>query len=90
MTVAAVEIPDKLKNFPWKLYDGDSDPSQHLKAFNLEMVNCGASDALRCRLFPETFTGGASEWFASLAPGSVFYFTDLSARFLAQFSASRE
>src|ERR1044072_3423410 len=88
--VAAVEIPEKLKNFPWKLYEGNTDPGEHLMVFNLKMVNCGASDALRCRLFPETFARRANEWFTSLAPGSVYDFTDLSARFLAQFSASRE
>src|ERR1044072_366591 len=41
------------------------------------MVNCGASDALRCRLFPETFARRANEWFTSLAPGSVHDFTQL-------------
>ena len=88
--MAAVEIPEKLKNFPWKLYEGNTDPGEHLMAFNLKMVNCGPSDALRCRLFPETFARRANEWFTSLAPGSVHDFTDLSAGFLAQFSASRE
>src|ERR1044072_1921284 len=88
--VAAVEIPEKLKNFPWKLYEGNTDPGEHLTAFHLQMVNCGASDALRCRLFPETFARRMNECFISLAPGSVHDFTGLSARFMAQFSASRE
>lgn len=88
--MVAVEIPDKLKNFPWKLYEGNTDPGEHLTTFNLKMVNCEASDALRCRLFPETFARRANEWFSSLAPESVHDFTDLSARFLAQFSTSRE
>src|ERR1044072_1082093 len=85
--VAAVQIPDTLKTFPWILYGGDRDPRSHLKYFNGRMVMYGASDPLKCRIFPFTFKDAAEDWFTLQAPGSIINFTDFSSRFLADFLA---
>src|ERR1044072_5194852 len=87
--VAAVQIPDTLKTFPWILYGGDRDPRSHLKYFNGRMVMYGASDPLKCRIFPFTFKDVAEVWFNAQAPGSIINFTDFSSRFLAQFSTCK-
>ena len=50
------------------------------------MVMYGASDLLKCRIFPFTFKHAAEGWFNAQAPGSIINFTYFSSRFLAQFS----
>src|ERR1044072_1696036 len=87
--VAAVQIPDTLKTFPWILYGGDRDPRSHLKCFNGMMVMYGAADLLSCRIFPFTFKDAEEGWFNAQAPGSIINFTDFSSRFLAQFSTCK-
>ena len=49
----------------------------------------GASDPLKCRIFPFTFKDAAENWFNARAPGSIVNFTDFSSRFLAQFSTCK-
>src|ERR1044072_8892848 len=67
--VASVPIPENLKVYAWALYGGDKDPRVHLEYFNGRMVLHGASDQLKCRLFPLTLKDSA---------GSITNITDLS------------
>ena len=87
--VAAAVIPESLKGFSWPLYDGRSDPAAHLKSFGGRMALNGATDQLKCRVFPMTLSGAAQEWYNSQPDGLISNFTDFSSRFLAQFSASK-
>ncbi|XP_057426070.1 uncharacterized protein LOC130719460 [Lotus japonicus] len=53
------------------------------------MVIVGASDALKCKMLPSTFKKSAMIWFTTLPSRSIVNFTELSAKFLSQFSTSR-
>ncbi|XP_057417975.1 uncharacterized protein LOC130712123 [Lotus japonicus] len=53
------------------------------------MVIGGAINALKCRLLPSTFKGVAMTWFIKQPPYSISNFTDLSTKFLTQFSANQ-
>jgi hypothetical protein len=87
--VAAAVIPESLQGFSMPLYGGKTDPAAHLRSFVGRMALNGASDQLKCRLFPMTFKEVAQEWFNSQQEGSISNFTDFSGRFLSQFSASK-
>ncbi|XP_057432568.1 uncharacterized protein LOC130725346 [Lotus japonicus] len=70
-------------------FSGDSDPMEHLRYFNTKMVIGGATDEVKCRLLPSTFKGMAMQWFIRQPPFSINNFTDLSTKFLTQFSANK-
>ncbi|XP_057426007.1 uncharacterized protein LOC130719399 [Lotus japonicus] len=70
-------------------FSGDSDPMEHLRYFNTKMVIGGATDAVKCRLLPSTFKGMAMQWFIRQPPFSIDNFTNLSTKFLTQFSANK-
>ncbi|XP_057443945.1 uncharacterized protein LOC130736113 [Lotus japonicus] len=53
------------------------------------MVIGGVTDAVKCRLMPSTFKGVAMTWFIKQPPYSISNFTDLSTKFLTQFSANQ-
>ncbi|XP_057445927.1 uncharacterized protein LOC130738039 [Lotus japonicus] len=87
--VAAVEIPKHLQTLTLDMYGGDTDPIDHLRYFNTKMVIGGAIDAVKCRLLPSTFKGVAMTWFIKQPPYSISNFTDLSTKFLTQFSSNQ-
>ncbi|XP_057426102.1 uncharacterized protein LOC130719496 [Lotus japonicus] len=87
--VAAVKIPEHLQTLTLDMYGGDTDPINHLRYFNTKMVIGGASDAVKCRLLPSTFKGVTMTWFIKQPPYSISNFTDLSTKFLTQFSANQ-
>ncbi|XP_015955561.1 uncharacterized protein LOC107479958 [Arachis duranensis] len=49
-----------------------------------------ASDAIRCKAFPTSFTKTAIKWFDSLPPRSIASFDDLAKKFLAGFSIQKD
>ncbi|XP_057444029.1 uncharacterized protein LOC130736201 [Lotus japonicus] len=53
------------------------------------MVIIGVSYALKCKMLPSTFKKSAMTWFTTLPPHSIVNFTELSDKFLYQFSTSR-
>ncbi|XP_057426084.1 uncharacterized protein LOC130719474 [Lotus japonicus] len=87
--VAVVEISEHLQTLTLDMYGGDTDPIDHLRYFNTKMVIGGATDAVKCSLLPSTFKGVAMTWFIKQPPYSISNFTDLSTKFLTQFSANQ-
>ncbi|CAL9002354.1 unnamed protein product, partial [Prunus brigantina] len=45
------------------LYEGLTDPYDHLDNFRYAMEGRGANEATKCRLFPTTLKGAALNWF---------------------------
>ncbi|XP_013739419.1 uncharacterized protein LOC106442263 [Brassica napus] len=70
-------------------YKGDSDPTDHMTAFNIAMGRNHFSDEERdaclCQLFVESLSGPALSWFSHLKEGSIDSFDDLSASFLKNY-----
>ncbi|CAB4286645.1 unnamed protein product [Prunus armeniaca] len=50
------------------LYDGMTDPYDHLDNFRYAMEGRRANEVTKCRLFPTTLEGQATSWFKGLAP----------------------
>ena len=70
-------------------FDGVSDPSAHVKSFNIAMRRANLSDEEKdagfCQLFVETLEGIALNWFTGLQENSVNSFHDLSTAFLKNY-----
>ncbi|TXG73511.1 hypothetical protein EZV62_002090 [Acer yangbiense] len=70
-------------------YGGTGDPDDHLDSY-LDWMNMqGASDAVKCRVFPLTLSGDARTWYGSLKRQSISSFHKLSKEFRGGFAASR-
>ena len=64
-------VPPRFKIPQTELYDGTSDPLDHLESFKALMLLYGANDGVMCRAFPTTLRKSARLWFSSLHAGSI-------------------
>lgn len=71
------------------IYDGTTDPDDHIKAFSPRMAFQTGNHAIWCRSFSLSLEGEALEWFNSLSPNSIESFEGLKVVFGKQFASSR-
>ncbi|KAG5147130.1 hypothetical protein JHK82_014011 [Glycine max] len=62
-------------------YDGTKDIHYHLKAFRIQMLISGGSDAIKCKYFVGTLRDTAP-----MPLRSINIFDDFSGKFLSQFA----
>jgi len=72
------------------LFDGTTDPNDHLDVYKAQMHVQDVDDATCCRYFPATLKGIAQKWFNGLPSGSVASFLQLAELFSAYFVASKK
>ncbi|XP_010243816.1 PREDICTED: uncharacterized protein LOC104587791 [Nelumbo nucifera] len=82
-------LPPNFKAPTLEMYDGNTDPDNHLESFRALMILYGYSDTLACQTFQATFKGVARRWFSSLPPRSINSWEQFSNMFLACFISSR-
>ena len=68
-----------------ELYDGKTDPLDHLQSFKALILLHRANDDVMCRAFPATLRKVARLWFSGLHTGSIHSFEQLSRLFMAHF-----
>lgn len=71
------------------IYDGTTDPEDHVQAFSTRMAFRIDNRAIWCRAFSLSLEGEALEWFNSLPPNSIESFEGLKVVFGKQFASSR-
>ncbi|KAJ0603957.1 putative retrotransposon gag domain-containing protein [Helianthus annuus] len=92
--ICDAEIPKRFQIPTMKLYDGSTDPEEHVAQYRermeinpiLEMLK----EACLCKGFGSTLTGSALKWLLSLPPYSITSFANLVNQFNSQFSCSRK
>ena len=82
-------IPMRFKMPQTELYDGTSDPLDHLESFKALILLHGANDGVMCRAFPATLRKSARLWFSGLHAESINSFEQLGRLFTAHFISSR-
>ena len=70
---------------PFSMYDGSSDPYNHMLQFNQAMILRVGNDRLLCKVFPANLKGPALDWFHKLPRGSINSFSELWATFVSQY-----
>ncbi|GFZ15647.1 hypothetical protein Acr_25g0000560 [Actinidia rufa] len=71
------------------IYEGKTDPMDHLDSYKSLMSLQGCSDEVMCKAFSATLKGPARSWFRKLSPGTIDSFGDLSRLFVANFMSCR-
>ncbi|GJY20695.1 hypothetical protein Tco_0393261 [Tanacetum coccineum] len=69
-----------------RVYEGNKDPEDHLSIFSAAAEQEEWHMPVWCKMFRETLSGLARNWFDSLDPKSVDGFEELSNKFLEEFS----
>ena len=73
---------------PFAMYDGSSDPYDHMLHFNQAMILNAGDDRLLCKVFPASLKGPALAWFHKLPRGSINTFGELWVAFVFQYLCS--
>ena len=68
---------------PFAMYDGSSDPYDHMLHFNQEMILNARDDRLLCKVFLVNLKGPALAWFHKLPRGSINTFAELWTAFVS-------
>ncbi|MCH83027.1 hypothetical protein A2U01_0003841 [Trifolium medium] len=74
---------------PVDVYDGTSDPGDHIENIEAVLYYRGVRGAVKCTLFPTTLKKGAMNCYKSLPPGSIDSSRGHCHQFTAHFTASR-
>ena len=73
---------------PFAMYDGSSDPYDHMLHYNQAMILSAGDDRLLCKVFPASLKGPVLAWFHKLPKGSINTFGELWAAFVSQYLCS--
>ena len=73
---------------PFAMYDGSSDPYDHVLHYNQAMILNAGDDRLLCKVFPTSLKGPALAWFHKLPRGSINTFDELWAASVSQYLCS--
>jgi hypothetical protein len=82
-------VPEHFKPPHLSVFDGKSDPMEHVTTFNTCMAIVGAPDSLKCKLLAGTFSDEALRWYMNLPRFSILSYQDMTRKLVQQFSASR-
>ena len=69
----------------FSMYDGSSDPYDHMLHFNQAMILNAGDDRLLCKVFPTSLKGPALAWFHKLPRRSINTFSELWVAFVSQY-----
>ena len=67
------------------MYNGRTDPVEHVSHFNQRMVVHSKNEALMCKVFLSSLGSVAMRWFDSLGTGSINSFKELIQAFGSHF-----
>ncbi|GFY92422.1 hypothetical protein Acr_08g0008180 [Actinidia rufa] len=71
------------------IYEGKTDPMDHLDSYKSLMSLQGCSNEVMCKAFSATLKGPTRSWFGKLSPGTIDSFGELSRLFVANFMSCR-
>ena len=82
------EPPRRFVIPPFAMYEGSSDPYDHMLHFNQVMILNAGDDRLLCKVFLASLKGLALAWVHKLPRGSINSFDELWAVFVSQYLCS--
>ena len=92
--ISSIALPDNFKVPNMNMYDGSTDPRDHIAHFKQRMmckpIPKHSKEACMCKAFGASLTGSALEWYINLPSCSVNSFADLVTKFNTQFGTSRK
>jgi hypothetical protein len=84
----AASWPPKFRPHLPEKYDGTSNPSEFLQVYVTAITAAGGNTAVMATYFHVALSGPARTWLMILAPGSIYSWEELCARFVANFASA--
>ncbi|KAF2589753.1 hypothetical protein F2Q70_00039451 [Brassica cretica] len=92
--ITLIEMPRKFSFSSIKVYNGNTDPDDHIAQYRQRMLAValpkGSREATMCKGFGSTLTGPALQWYINLPSRFIASFAVLSDKFVEQFASSRD
>jgi hypothetical protein len=80
--------PPKFRPHLSEKYNGTSNPSEFLQVYVTAITAIGGNTAVMATYFHVALSGPARTWLMNLAPGSIYTWEELCARFIANFASA--
>ena len=74
-------LPRRFHQPMFTIYNGRTDPVEHVSHFNQKMVVHSKDEALMCKVFPSSLGSVAMRWFDNLRVDSIDSFKELTSIF---------
>ena len=78
-------LPRRFHQPTFTLYNGQTDPVEHVSHFSQKMVVYSRDEALMCKIFPSSLGPMVMRWFNGLKANSIDSFKKLTQAFGARF-----
>ena len=78
-------LPRRFTQPTFTMYNGQTDPVEHVSHFNQRMVVHSKNEALMCKVFPSSLGPVAMRWFNNLGASSIDSFKELTQAFGSHF-----
>ena len=76
--IEGASLPRRFHQPTFSLYNGRTDPVEHVSHFNQKMAVHSKDEALMCKIFPSSLGPMAMRWFNGLKANSIDYFKKLT------------
>ena len=86
--IEGAELPRQFHQPTFAIYNGRTNPVEHMSQFNQRMAVHSRDKALMCKVFPSSLGPMAMRWFNSLKPNSINSFKQLTQDFGSCFITS--
>ena len=86
--IEGAELPRQFHQPTFAIYNGRTDPVEHVSQFNQRMAVHSRDEALMCKVFPSNLGPMAMRWFDGLKPNSISSFKQLTQAFGSRFITS--
>ncbi len=83
--IEVASLPRRFNQPTFSLYNGRTDPVEHVSHFNQKMAVHSKDEALMCKIFPSSLGPMAMRWFNGLKANSIDSFKKLTQSFGARF-----
>ena len=83
--IKQAELPHHFNQPTFTIYNGKTDPVEHMSHFNQRMAIHLKNKALMCKVFLSSLGLVAMRWFDSLEEGSIHSYKELTRAFWARF-----
>ena len=83
--IKEARLPRRFNQPTFTIYNGQTDPVEHVSHFNQRMDVHSKNEALMCKVFPSNLGRVAMRWFDGLGAGSISSFMELTQVFGSHF-----
>ena len=83
--IEGASLPRRLHQPTFTLYNGRTDPVEHVSHFNQKIAVHSKDEALMCKIFPSSLGPVVMRWFNNLRANSIDSFKRLTTAFDARF-----